>query len=139
MFLNYALNTLLLASHKEKIFIWTASICTVFNILANLLLIPRFSYVGAAVATLLTELLLFGQNYFLIKKFLGQPIFPKNSIKITLAFAVMLASFVLLRRWIPEVMAGAMVCAVFAAFAAGTSKGLLRGPKAIGNWLPDAR
>jgi O-antigen/teichoic acid export membrane protein len=139
MFLNYALNTLLLASHKEKIFIWTASICTVFNISANLLLIPRFSYVGAAVATLLTELLLLGQNYFLITKFLGEPIFPKNSTKITLAFAVMLASFVLLRRWIPEVLAGAMVCAVFAAFAAGTSKGLLRGPKAIGNWLPNAR
>jgi len=57
-FLNYALNMLLLAAHKENFFIWTAGLCTVFNISANLLLIPKFSFLAAAVVTVFTELLL---------------------------------------------------------------------------------
>ncbi|HJX85545.1 MAG TPA: oligosaccharide flippase family protein, partial [Candidatus Angelobacter sp.] len=61
-FLNYALNTLLLAAHHEKVFLWTATICTVFNIVANLIFIPRYSYLAAAVVTVLTEGLLLAQN-----------------------------------------------------------------------------
>lgn len=137
VFLNHALNVLLLAARKEKIFIWTASICTAFNVSANLVLIPRFSYLGAAVVTLLTELLLLVQNCYLITKYLGQMVFPQDAARITAVFLLILAGFLALRQWVPEIVAGVAACAVFALFAIRIGKGLLYGPKAIGHWQPE--
>jgi O-antigen/teichoic acid export membrane protein len=114
-FLNYALNTLLLAAHKENFFLWTAGLCTVFNVSANLLLIPKFSYLAAAVVTVLTELLLLSQNFYLVKKLLGHSVFPKDGIKITSSFVAAIAGFVLLQRWIPEVLAGSLAALAFSA------------------------
>src|SRR5262249_20326321 len=75
-FLNFALNTLLLSAHKEKAFLVTATVCTVFNIAANLLLIPRYSFVAAAAVTAATECLLLVQNFYLVRKFSGGMVFP---------------------------------------------------------------
>jgi O-antigen/teichoic acid export membrane protein len=122
-FLNHALNVLLLAAHQEKIFIWTASIGTIFNISANLVLIPRFSFVGAAVVTLSTELLLLAQNYYLTIRFLGEPVFPQDGLKITLFFLLIMAGFLTLRNWAPDVLVGTLASVAFAAFAVGISKG----------------
>jgi O-antigen/teichoic acid export membrane protein len=132
VFLNHALNILLLAAHKEKVFIWTASLCTIFNISANLLLIPRFSFAGAAAVTLLTELLLLAQNYYLVTRFLGRPVFPQDGLKITLFFLVIMAGFLASRNWAPEILVGTLACVAFAAFAIRTSKGLFtKGPSAL--------
>jgi O-antigen/teichoic acid export membrane protein len=120
-FLNFALNTLLLAAHKENYFLWTASLCTVFNVSANLLLIPRFSFLAAAVVTVLTELLLFSQNLYLIKKSLGHSVLPKDGAKITLSFVAAVTGFVVLRYWIPEVLAGSLAALAFTASVAPVS------------------
>ncbi len=117
VFQNHALNILLLAARKEKIFIWTASVCTVFNISANLLLIPRFSFIGAAVATLLTEVLLLGQNCYLSRRLLGELVLPKDAFKVTLVFLLIFSSFFLLRNHIGELLAGALTSGTFAALA----------------------
>jgi O-antigen/teichoic acid export membrane protein len=63
MFVNHALNMLLLAARHERVFLWTTTICTVFNLAANLLFIPRYSFAAAAVITVLTELVLLGMNF----------------------------------------------------------------------------
>jgi O-antigen/teichoic acid export membrane protein len=123
-FLNYALNTLLLAAHKEKVFLWTVTICTVFNITANLLLIPRFSFVAAAVVTVLTEILLLFQNFYLIRKFMGAGVFPKDGLKITSVFAAVLAGSWGLQRAVPQLWVGSLTCAVFAIFAVKEGSGL---------------
>src|SRR5882672_8578913 len=70
MFLNNGMNTLLLARNRELVFLRVASVCLVANLTANLLLIPRFSFVAAAGVTIFTELLLFAQNVFLIRPLL---------------------------------------------------------------------
>ncbi|HEV3038485.1 MAG TPA: oligosaccharide flippase family protein [Candidatus Angelobacter sp.] len=124
VFLNHALNILLLAAHKEKIFVWTASICTVFNISVNLLLIPRFSFTGAAAATLLTELLLLAQNCYLVRRFLGEFVFPKDSLKTTLVFLLAVTGFLALRNLAGEIIAGTIASAAFASFAVMTGRGL---------------
>ncbi len=116
-FLNFALNTVFLAAGKEKVFLWTASVCTIFNIVANLLLIPRFSFIGAAVVTVLTECLLLAQNLYLVKKFMGQVVLPKDGLKITAVFAGLLAGFWLLQRGVPRLWAGFLACVAFAIFA----------------------
>jgi O-antigen/teichoic acid export membrane protein len=68
MFLNYGLNTFLLARDKERAFLRTSSICAIANIVLNLLLIPRFGYYAAAAVTIVTEGLLLIQNLAIIRK-----------------------------------------------------------------------
>lgn len=68
MFINYGLNTFLLARDRERIFLWTSSVCAVANIVLNLLLIPRYSYYAAAAVTMVTELLLLFQNLVIIRR-----------------------------------------------------------------------
>jgi O-antigen/teichoic acid export membrane protein len=116
-FLNFALNTLLLAAHKEKAFLWTASVCTVFNISANLILIPRFSFIAAAGVTVATECLLLAQNLYLMKRFLGQVILPKDWARSTACFVLALVAFSASRSVIPQLWAGSAVCIAFAIFA----------------------
>jgi O-antigen/teichoic acid export membrane protein len=124
VFLNHALNILLLAAHKEKVFVWTASICTVFNISVNLLLIPRFSFVGAATATLLTELLLLAQNCYLVRRLIGEFIFPQDGLKTTSVFLLAITGFLILRSLVGGIIAGTLTSAAFASFAVMTSRGL---------------
>jgi O-antigen/teichoic acid export membrane protein len=125
-FLNSALSTLLLAAHKEKAFLWTASICTVFNISANLILIPKFSFIAAAGVTVATEFLLLTQNLYLCHRFLGRVILPRGAGKITAGFVLALAAFWALRRGMPQLWAGSAVCLAFAFFAVQMLGGLQR-------------
>jgi O-antigen/teichoic acid export membrane protein len=125
-FLNSALNTLLLAAHKEKAFLWTASICTAFNIAANLILIPRFSFIAAAGVTVATECLLLGQNLYLSKRFLGHIILPRDAARITAYFALALVAYWGLQRGVPQLWAGCVVCVAFAMVAAQMAGGWSR-------------
>lgn len=68
MFINHGLNTFLLARDRERIFIWTSSVCAVANIVLNVVLIPRYSYYAAAAVTIATELLLLLQNLAIIRR-----------------------------------------------------------------------
>ena len=115
-FLNYALNTLLLAAHHEKVFLWTATICTVFNIIANLIFIPHYSYMAAAVVTVVTEGLLLAQNCYLIRKYFGRLVLPERWVQTTATFALTLGAMLVLQRWMPLSAAGVLACGTFAAF-----------------------
>ena len=109
--------TLLLANGKEKSFIWMAAACTIFNVAANLLLIPRFSYNGAAAVTVLTELLLLAQNLYLVRRSFGRLVLPHGGMSATLAFAACFGGWLLLQRVLPELWAGIVTVSTFAAFA----------------------
>ncbi|HYX68630.1 MAG TPA: polysaccharide biosynthesis C-terminal domain-containing protein [Terriglobales bacterium] len=123
MFLNGALNTLLLAAHKEKVFLGTASACLVFNVAANLIVIPRFSYHGAAGVTVATEVLLLAQNLYWVRRFFGELVLPAGVIGITAAFAATLGSLFVLQRVLPETWAEATAFGGFAVVLAATWKG----------------
>jgi len=55
IFLNTLMGNVMLAYHKQHRLIWQGVLGVVVNIGLNLILIPRYSYLGAAVATLITE------------------------------------------------------------------------------------
>ena len=129
-FLNFALNTLLLSDHKEKVFLRTAAVCTVFNIGANLFMIPRYSFIGAAIVTVLTECLLLAQNLYFIRKTMGWSVFPRDGVKITAIFAMVLAAFWALQYTIQPLLAGTLACAGFALGTGWMTRGL---------WHPAAR
>ena len=51
---------LLEATNKQIVVTKISFICVIFNILLNLVLIPKFSYIGASISTVLTEIILVG-------------------------------------------------------------------------------
>ena len=58
LFINGACNSLLLASHKEVTTLKIYAIAAAFNVIINLILIPSYSANGAALATVLSDLLI---------------------------------------------------------------------------------
>lgn len=116
VFLNNALNTFLLALKRERVFLRTASICTAVNVAANLLLIPHYSYIAAAGVTILTEVVLFGQNLLLVRKSLGYMPLPRGAVWNTLGFLAMLAVAHQAMRFLPAVGVAAATLVAFLAY-----------------------
>ncbi len=59
IFINYSMGSLLNAINLQRLFTLAMGIGVVVNIALNFMLIPKFSFVGASVATVLTEIVVF--------------------------------------------------------------------------------
>lgn len=68
IYLDTLLGEILIANDERKLLIRVAIFILLFNFLANLYFIPRYSFMGAAVTTLLSELLLLGINLHYTRK-----------------------------------------------------------------------
>lgn len=68
LFVNFSLSSFLNATNRQKINTRNLGIVMVFNILANLLLIPRLGIWGAALSSSLSTLLLFSLNLAIVLK-----------------------------------------------------------------------
>ena len=55
IFISTLVSTTLTAVNKQKVNMWLSLINVAFNIVLNLLLIPKWSYIGASIATVITE------------------------------------------------------------------------------------
>ncbi|MCF0226933.1 MAG: flippase [Methanobrevibacter sp.] len=67
LFINGAASTALNASHKEVSITKIYFVAAVFNITLNFFLIPQYSYIGAAVSTVLSEILVFALALYSLK------------------------------------------------------------------------
>lgn len=76
IFVNYLMGYLLNAIDKQKIFTLAVAITTSLNVALNLLLIPKFSFIGAAFAILISQIINFGILYYFTSK---------NNFKISIA------------------------------------------------------
>ena len=91
LFINGACGTLLNASHKEMTVTKVYFIAAVFNIVLNLFMIPHYSYVGAAISTVLSDLLILIISLYVIYR-LGYRIKRKlyvDLIKIIIGSSIM--------------------------------------------------
>lgn len=68
LFINGAGSLLLNASHKEYSVTKIYSIAAVFNVVLNMLLIPKYDVYGASVATVLSEILILLLQFYMISK-----------------------------------------------------------------------
>lgn len=68
LFINGACSLMLNASHKEYSVTKIYSIAAVFNVILNLILIPKYSVYGAAVATVASEILILLLQFYMIRK-----------------------------------------------------------------------
>jgi O-antigen/teichoic acid export membrane protein len=104
LFINGAAATLLNASHEEVAVTKVNAIAAAFNILLNFYMIPNFSYNGAAMTTVLSDLLIFCLYLYIMFKINQKPnkklIF--TIVKIIIASAVLGISlyFLNLNMWI---------------------------------------
>jgi len=89
LYINMVLTTTLVSTGKEKKITLMAAVALVFNFGLNLILIPHYQHVGAALATTLTELLFIGPFIW----FLPRDLLPTGSlsvgIKATIASLIM--------------------------------------------------
>ena len=104
LFISGAANTLLNASHKETTVTKIYAIAAVFNIVLNFVMIPYFSYNGAAITTVLSDILIVTLQTYVIYK-IGNRVNKKlysDLIKIILGSAVLGIAlyFLNLNMWI---------------------------------------
>lgn len=66
---NWQINQILLSHRKEKISFLIQCIASIVSIILNVILIPKFFYIGAAITWVLTEFLLVFMEFIAIKKY----------------------------------------------------------------------
>jgi O-antigen/teichoic acid export membrane protein len=71
IFFGHFFNMILLVANAQKKLMWTLSSAAVFNIAMNLTLIPRFSYIGSALASALTEMFVVGATSYIAFQHIG--------------------------------------------------------------------
>jgi O-antigen/teichoic acid export membrane protein len=86
---NSIQNSLLVATDRQKVNTVSVGICCTLNIILNLILIPIYSYNGAAIATLISVITLFSIQLLFIKHALSLFSFSKEIYKIVLASLLM--------------------------------------------------
>ena len=89
IFLYTILGGFLVSIDKQNKMAIAAAITAIVNVIINLILIPYFSYVGAAVATVSSELILFGIYFYLVSKHIYLLPIHKILIKPIIALFVM--------------------------------------------------
>jgi O-antigen/teichoic acid export membrane protein len=127
MFLNYGLNTFLLARDREQVFLRTNSICAAANITLNLLFIPRFSFYAAAAVTIVTECLLLAQNLVIIRRKFDFVALPNRLWTSMLILAAVVVGAQAANGHVSPLVAAAVACCVFAfwLYFNGSLKGIL--------------
>ncbi|HOI72269.1 MAG TPA: flippase [Methanobacterium sp.] len=79
----------LISMNKQVLIIRLTFIYMIFNIAVNLVVIPQFSYIGASVVTVLSELLNFIMLYYYLSKFICKVPIAKYVWKPVLATGIM--------------------------------------------------
>ena len=82
LFISGASNNLLNASHKETTVTKIYAIAAVFNVILNFIMIPYFSYNGAAITTVLSDALIVTLQTYVIHK-LGHKVNKKLYVDLT--------------------------------------------------------
>jgi len=88
-FLNYIFGTIIPAMNRQNLLLKITFISMTVNISLNLVLIPIYSYIGAAVVTIITELIVFILCFYILSKSFSKINLPSVIIKPALASIVM--------------------------------------------------
>ncbi len=88
IFICLPLGFMLVAINRQNRMAVIVGGCALLNIVLNLILIPGFSYIGAAIATLITEIVLFLAYFYVISKYLYKLSLHKIVMRPLIATAV---------------------------------------------------
>jgi O-antigen/teichoic acid export membrane protein len=110
-FVNSVTQYVLIAIDQQRFLTKAFLIGASFNIVANLIVIPTFSYMGAAVVTIVSELVLLAPFYYAVRKHLGPLPWVSLTWQPVVASAVMGIVMWLLREipWLLLIPVGGVV------------------------------
>jgi O-antigen/teichoic acid export membrane protein len=113
----------LVAANKQQLNNISVSACAVLNIILNLLLIPQYSYAGAAVATLISVvfLYLFG-FYFVHHNFRIQPLDMESFKYVLASIAMGIVVLQLETNLVTQIIAGAIIYVFFVLLLKGFTR-----------------
>jgi O-antigen/teichoic acid export membrane protein len=112
MFTTEFLGYIVVISNREKLAARSIVISTTVNVLANLILIPRYGYIAAAWMTVITEAILALQYLWLLRSQLASIAWKSSLARPLIAALLMSVVVVALRHWVPlfaNVTAGALL------------------------------
>jgi len=89
IFLTYMFGTMLASVNKQFLALKINFFCMILNVVINLMLIPRYSYVGASIATVITTLLSFILCFHFLSKFIYKIQIHKYILKPIMASTIM--------------------------------------------------
>lgn len=72
VFITYICTTLLISINKQNLLLKITFLGMIFNIFLNLILIPRYSFVGASIVTVMTEAIYLVFYIYYLSKFIGK-------------------------------------------------------------------
>lgn len=105
-------NYLVVSIGKQKALVYPTIGFALLNVALNLFLIPRYSYLGAAVATLLTEAVVMGATYLIAGKFIKISVRLNNLAKAMICGLVMGAVAYLMLVSSVNILLTVFACAV---------------------------
>jgi O-antigen/teichoic acid export membrane protein len=88
MFLSYTNAWIFISINKQNLLLKLTFVMMVANIILNLILIPQYSYLGAALATVITTLLGFPLEFYFLSKFICKIEIGKIMIKPVVASVI---------------------------------------------------
>jgi O-antigen/teichoic acid export membrane protein len=112
-YVNYALNIWFLAAGRERVFVATSLVCFGINISGNLLLIPTYSWRGAAAVTIVTEFALLAQNLYWLRRAVRVIPKPAAWVRNSLVFVGLLSASLAGARVAPPLLIGSACVLLF--------------------------
>lgn len=100
IFVNHIMGYLLNSINKQHLFTISNGLCALSNVTLNLILIPKFSYIGAAFATVTTQVINFGLLYY----FTTKNGYPLNLIQLSykpIASGILMGALIIQIRFLP--------------------------------------
>ncbi len=96
--IGYLLNSI----NKQHLFTISAGVCAVSNVVINLILIPKFSYIGASIATVITQVISFSMLYY----FAARNGYPINLVKVSykpIIAGIVMGALILYTSFLPVI------------------------------------
>ena len=90
----------LLPTKRQNTFTQTVLIGAVFNFICNMILIPVYGAVGAAIASVLAELIIAGVQLIIVRKELSFLTIVRNSVKYVISGIMMLTGLEIISRYL---------------------------------------
>jgi O-antigen/teichoic acid export membrane protein len=90
-FISLAFIYILIASEKQGILLWVNLFVTCINIVWNIILIPHYSFIWAAIITLISQIVLMSICWTIVLKTIKIPLVYMKSIVLTIIFMSWLA------------------------------------------------
>jgi len=117
-FVNSLFGFILVALGKQIKLLWINSLCVMFNLGANILVIPYYGFIGAAFTSVFTELFILTFTFYLVQRYLKLTLRLNSMFKIIFSASLMgggiyfLKPFLMGKLWVILIPLGAVVYGV---------------------------